>query len=39
VADRVVFMDNGKIVEEGEPDRMFDNPESERLGSFLQAVI
>ncbi len=39
VADRVVFMDNGKIVEEGDPDHMFDNPASERLGSFLQAVI
>lgn len=39
VADRVVFMDNGKIVEEGDPDRMFDAPESERLSLFLQAVI
>ncbi len=39
VADRVVFMDEGKIVEEGDPDHMFDNPGSERLGSFLRAVI
>ena len=39
VADRIVFMDNGKIVEEGHPDRVFDMPESERLNLFLQAVI
>ena len=39
VADRIVFMDNGRIIEEGTPDRVFDAPESERLGSFLQAVI
>lgn len=30
VADRVVFMDHGKIVEEGHPDQVFDMPESER---------
>ena len=39
VADRVVFMDNGRIVEEGSPGRIFDAPKSERLGLFLQAVI
>ena len=39
VANRIVFMDNGRIVEEGRPDQLFDSPESERLGSFLQAVI
>ena len=39
VANRVVFMDNGAIVEEGTPDRIFDNPKSERLGLFLRAVI
>ena len=39
VADRIVFMDNGQIIEEGAPGRVFDAPESERLGSFLQAVI
>ncbi len=39
VADRIVFMDNGAILEEGEPDRLFDSPESERLAAFLKAVI
>lgn len=39
VADRVVFMDNGQIVEEGAPEQIFDDPASERLSLFLQAVI
>jgi ABC-type polar amino acid transport system ATPase subunit len=39
VADRVVFMDNGRIVEEGCPATIFGHPESERLRLFLQAVL
>lgn len=39
VANRIVFMDNGMIIEEGHPDQVFDRPESERLNLFLQAVI
>lgn len=39
VASRIIFMDNGRIVEEGPPGRIFDAPEGERLKSFLQAVI
>ena len=39
VADRVIFMDNGKIVEQGTPTEIFDNPKSERLIAFLDAVI
>ena len=39
VADRIVFMDNGVIIEEGRPDSIFDSPESERLGLFLKAVL
>jgi polar amino acid transport system ATP-binding protein len=35
VADRVVFMDQGRIVEEGPPDTLFSNPKSERLQQFL----
>lgn len=35
VADRVVFMDGGVIVEEGVPDQVFDNPQSERTKDFL----
>lgn len=35
VADRVVFMDGGVIVEEGTPDEVFDHPKSERTKDFL----
>ena len=38
VADRVVFMDEGLIVEEGEPAALFANPSSDRLKSFLSRV-
>lgn len=36
VADRVVFIDGGKIVEEGKPQEFFSNPKTERLKRFLQ---
>lgn len=39
VADRVVFMDNGVIVEEGSPEEIFDNPKSERLVAFLSSML
>ncbi len=39
VASRVVFMDNGSIVEENTPKELFDNPKSDRLKSFLSKVI
>ena len=39
VADRVVFMDHGKVVEEGTPEEIFGNPKNERLKSFLSTVI
>ncbi len=39
VADRIIFMDNGKIVEEGTPEEIFENPKSERLKAFLGTVI
>ena len=35
VADRVVFMDSGKILEDAPPDRFFDSPETGRLKTFL----
>lgn len=35
VADRVIFMDEGYIVEEGTPEQVFDNPQSERTKDFL----
>ncbi|MDD5867115.1 amino acid ABC transporter ATP-binding protein [Lachnospiraceae bacterium YH-ros2228] len=39
VSDRVVFMADGKIVEEGKPEQIFDHPESQRLKSFLAKII
>jgi polar amino acid transport system ATP-binding protein len=38
-ADHVVFMDRGKIVEEGTPEQIFDNPQSARLQDFLSKVL
>ncbi len=35
-ADRMIFIDGGKIVEEGEPKSFFENPKTERLQKFLQ---
>ncbi|MDE0489612.1 MAG: amino acid ABC transporter ATP-binding protein [Gammaproteobacteria bacterium] len=35
VADRVVFMDGGKILEDSRPEQFFENPETERLKTFL----
>ena len=39
VADRVIFMNDGEIVEEGEPEEIFNNPKSERLKAFLKSII
>lgn len=39
VADRVVFMDEGVIVEESEPRKIFSNPEKERTRLFLSRVL
>ena len=39
VADRVVFMDEGHIIEEGTPEELFSNPKSERLKSFLGKIL
>ena len=39
VADRVLFMDGGVIVEEGTPSEIFEHPKSERLQSFLAKVL
>ncbi|MBO5364860.1 MAG: amino acid ABC transporter ATP-binding protein [Clostridia bacterium] len=39
VADRVVFMDSGTIVEEGTPEEIFENPKNERTQSFLRKVL
>ena len=39
VADRVLFMDDGMIIEQGSPAEVFDNPKSPRLKDFLSKVL
>lgn len=39
VATRVIFMDGGKIIEDGTPSDIFDNPQNERLKSFLAKIL
>jgi general L-amino acid transport system ATP-binding protein len=39
VADRVIFMDGGEIVEQNTPDVFFDNPETDRLQLFLSQIL
>ncbi len=39
VGSRVIFMADGRIIEEGTPDEMFDNPKSDRLKTFLAKVL
>ena len=39
VADRVIFMDGGQIVEENDPETFFNNPESDRLKLFLEQIL
>ena len=39
VADRVVFMDKGYIVEEGKPEKIFNSPENPRTREFLARVL
>lgn len=39
VADRVVFMDEGRVIEQGPPDELFTNPQDERTQRFLRKVL
>ena len=39
VANRIIFMDEGQIVEENDPDKFFNNAESERLKLFLSQIL
>ncbi|MGD8430602.1 MAG: peptide ABC transporter ATP-binding protein, partial [Ectothiorhodospiraceae bacterium] len=39
VAHRVIYIDEGRIVEEAPPDQLFDNPQNERTQSFLSRVL
>jgi ABC-type polar amino acid transport system ATPase subunit len=36
IADRILFMDGGVIVEEGKPDQLLFAPQTERVGAFLK---
>ena len=39
VGDRIIFMDGGKIVEQGTPEEIFDNPKNPRTKDFLSKVL
>jgi aspartate/glutamate/glutamine transport system ATP-binding protein len=39
VADRVIFMDEGEIIEEGNPEHFFNNPTSDRTKTFLSKIL
>jgi general L-amino acid transport system ATP-binding protein len=39
VADRVIFMDRGEIIEQNKPDEFFDNPQNERTKLFLSQIL
>ncbi|OAD21176.1 amino acid ABC transporter ATP-binding protein, partial [Candidatus Thiomargarita nelsonii] len=39
VANRVIFMDKGEIIEENVPDLFFSNPQSERAKEFLGKIL
>ena len=39
VSDRVVFMADGYVVEEGRPEAIFEDPQNERTKAFLEKVI
>ncbi|MDQ3121474.1 MAG: amino acid ABC transporter ATP-binding protein, partial [Actinomycetota bacterium] len=39
VGDRVIFMDEGKIVEQGKPSDVLDNPKEERTRQFLRRTL
>lgn len=38
-ADRIIFMDQGRIIEEGTPDEFFNNPREERTKAFLSKIL
>jgi ABC-type polar amino acid transport system ATPase subunit len=38
-ADRMIFMDEGRIVETGTPDDFFNNPQTERCKLFLEQIL
>jgi len=39
VGDRMIYMDEGKIIEEGKPEELYKNPQQERTKSFLRQIL
>ena len=39
VSDRIVFMDDGEIVEENTPEEFFNNPKTDRAKKFLSEIL
>lgn len=39
IADRIIMMDGGVVIEEGAPDKIFTNPENERTKTFLKSIL
>ena len=39
VADRVIFMDGGEVIEQADPETFFNNPQSERTKLFLSQIL
>ena len=39
IANKIIFMDNGEIVESNTPDKFFSNPDKERTKSFLNQIL
>jgi polar amino acid transport system ATP-binding protein len=39
VADRVIFMYDGRVAESGTPDELFNHPKNERTQQFLQSIL
>ena len=39
VANRVIFMDEGEIIEQNNPDEFFDNPQNDRTKLFLSQIL
>ena len=39
VADRVIFMDGGSIIEEGAPEDFFEHPQTDRAKDFLSKIL
>ena len=39
ISDRVIYMNDGVIAEEGTPEEIFTNPKNERTKQFLQSVL